>query len=118
MILGHFQFTDPLVWPMAILISDQEGAAISELSGRVAAKQNIKRESGGTYGHGAAQVAERKIGFTKLTAMKVWYSVEKSGMKINQDDVVIDSIVVVNATVHCGEATPKFSSLLPDKGST
>ena len=55
--------------PMAILASDQEGAITSDQVGIACEKFGIKLDLGGSYGHTAAPVAERRLALIKLCAV-------------------------------------------------
>ena len=71
--------------PMTILASDQEGAITSDQVGIACEKFGIKLDLGGSYGHTAAPVAERRLALMKLCAVKLWASSQKTGLPITQD---------------------------------
>ena len=60
-----------LFGPMEIIASDQEGSVISDLISIACEKFNIQRDLGGSYGHSASPVAERRLAIIKLSALKL-----------------------------------------------
>jgi hypothetical protein len=74
--------------PMYILATDQEGAITSDLVSMCCERFNIDREFGGSQGHTAAPVAERRIQVIQLAAQKLWASVQRLGLQVTQEQVV------------------------------
>ena len=67
--------------PMRTIVSDQEGAVISEMTATACERYNIRRELAGSEGHTGASLAERHIDLIRLAALKVWEEVKQPACK-------------------------------------
>ena len=95
-----------LFGPMGCLASDQEGAVISDLIGIACEKFNIDRDLGGSYGHSAAQVAERRLAIIKLGALKLWETSRRTGLQVTQDQCVQETCMATNLMLSYAGASP------------
>lgn len=116
---GRLQDKTPMEWlrvafdiwiryfgSMVILASDQEGAVISDLVGIACEKFDIQREFGGSYGHSSAPAAERRLSIIKLGALKLWSTVQRTGLNATQDMCVSESAMAANLLLSYGGASP------------
>ena len=67
--------------PMLVIAFDQEGGITSELCSIMCERFCIDRDLGGSQGHGAAPVAERRLAIVKLAALKCKRSVASQGLE-------------------------------------
>ena len=56
------------------LVSDQEGAVMSDMMGRVCETFSVQRDLAGSGGHTRTGIAERRLGIVKLGALKFSHS--------------------------------------------
>ena len=63
-----FQWWIRFFGPMRTIVTDQEGALVSDLCGTCCEKFDVDLDLGGSQGHTAAPVAERRIQIIQLTA--------------------------------------------------
>eukprot|EP00959_Pyramimonas_sp_CCMP1952_P282447 5903535-Pyramimonas_sp.AAC.1 len=66
--------------PMTHLGTDQEGAITSDLVGKCCEMFDIVRDFGGSQGHAAAPIAERRLEIIRTGAQKLWATVQKTGL--------------------------------------
>ncbi len=92
--------------PMNTITSDQEGAVTSDLVAIACEKFNINRDLGGSYGHTAAPIAERRIEIVKLGSLKLWSTVQRTGLTVDQDRCVSEIAMSTNLLLSYGGATP------------
>ena len=97
--------------PCMTLVSDQEGAVVSDMISRACEAFDINRDLGGSEGHTKTGLAERRLGIVKLGALKLWHQVQKQGLKLSQDECVIEACMVTNSTLVYGSATPNQALL-------
>ena len=97
--------------PCLTLVSDQEGADISDLISRTCEAFDINRDLAGSEGHTKTGLAERRLGITKIGALKLWHQVQKQGLKLSQDECVVEACMVTNAILVYGSATPNQALL-------
>ena len=93
------------------IVSDQEGAVISDLIGRACEAFGMTRELAGSEGHTRTGIAERKIGVVKLTALKLYAQTQRQGMKTSQDDCVYEAAMCCNSFLVYGTNTPNQAVL-------
>ena len=72
--------------PMEILAFDQEGGITTDMAANVCEKFNISRDLGGSQGHGAAPIAERRLSLIKLASLKAARNAERRGTFIRPED--------------------------------
>ena len=84
--------------PLA-LVSDQEGAVISDMYGRVGESFSMKRDLAGSDGHTRSGIAERRLGIVKLGALKLYAQVQKQDMRATQDECVYESTMCTNSVL-------------------
>ena len=92
--------------PMWYLMTDQEGAVVSNLVAKACEKYGIEREFGGSQGHTSAPVAERRIEIVRLAAQKLYSSAQKYGWNVTQDDCVFEACMSSNLMLSYGGHTP------------
>ena len=92
--------------PMRCIATDQEGAITADLVAVACEKFGIDREFGGSQGHTAAPVAERRLAIVKLGALKLWNTVKRTGLQATQDDCVEEISMATNLMCSYGGATP------------
>ena len=95
-----------LFGPPRFFVTDQEGAIKSDLVGKCCERFNIDRDFGGSQGHTAAPMAERRIEIIRLGAQKLWGSVVKQGLRTTKEEVVIETAMATNMMMTYGGATP------------
>lgn len=93
------------------LVSDQEGAVISDMFGRVCEAFTIKRDLAGSDGHTRTGIAERRLGIVKLGALKLYAQAQKQGMRTTQDDCVYESAMSTNSVLVYDSSTPNQAVL-------
>jgi hypothetical protein len=97
--------------PPKILFSDQEGPVISDLLSRACEAYGIDRDLSGSEGHTRTGVAERKIGFVKLGALKQWHQTQKQDLRLPQDERVIGAARATNSVLVYNTALPNQAFL-------
>ena len=65
---------------MEILAFDQEGGITTDMAAIMCEKFNIIRDLGGSEGHSAAPVAERRLALVKLASLKAARNAERRGI--------------------------------------
>jgi len=87
------------------LTSDQEGAVIAETTAAALERFNISLSLAGSEGHTGAALAESHIRLLKLTTYKLLEDCRMTGMKVDQDDLVIEAAMACNLMLsyngHC-----------------
>ena len=97
--------------PMLILVSDQEGAAVSDLVSRFCDRYNITRSFAGTDDHTLTGLAERFIFIVRTASLKTWNDVRKQGLQISQDECVSEAAMCTNMVITHGDRCPDRSRL-------
>ncbi|CAK0840390.1 unnamed protein product, partial [Prorocentrum cordatum] len=91
--------------PMQIMVLDQEGGLVSELSSRTCDKLNIKRRYAGTDDHTMTGLVERWIQLVRLCAMKLKRTCTTQGFEVSDTDLVQEAAMVSNSMVSYGGQT-------------
>ena len=92
--------------PPRVLVTDQEGAITSDLVGKCCERFGINRDFGGSQGHTAAPMAERRIEIVRIGAAKLWQQVRKQGMPISKEQCVVETAMSTNLMLTYGGCTP------------
>ena len=75
---------------------DQEAGITSDMAAIMCEKLNITRELGGSHGHSAALVAERRLAILKRSSLKASREAERQGLLLDKEMIVIESTMVTN----------------------
>ena len=81
---------------MHTLVTDAEGAVISDLVGSFCERMHVRRDIAGPDGHTGAALAERHIGLIRLPALKLWADVQKAGLAVTQEQCVEEVAMTQN----------------------
>ena len=92
--------------PPVCIVSDQEGALLSEFVGRCCERFSIARDFGGSQGHTGAPLAERRIEIVRATAQKLWADVQQSGLQYTREDCVLEAAMAANLMLSYGGFSP------------
>ena len=79
---------------------------VSEMISRACEAFDIDRDLAGSEGHTKTGLAERRLGIVKLGALELWHQVQKQGLKLSQDECVIEACMATNSCLVYGAATP------------
>jgi hypothetical protein len=82
--------------PMDIIAFDQEGGITTDMAAIMCEKFNITRDLGGSEGHSAAPVAERRLALIKLAALKAARNAERRGIVLDPKVNVAECTMVTN----------------------
>ena len=88
------------------LVSDQEGAVISDMFSKCCEAYNINRDLAGSESHTKTGIAERRISLIKLTALKLWHHAQRRGLALEQDICVSESTLVSNSMLVYNSSSP------------
>ena len=97
--------------PPRTIVSDQEGAVISDLISRACETFEIDRDLQGSEGHTKTGLAERRLGIVKLGALKLWAQTQKQGLRISQDDCVSEACSATNSVLVYNACSPNQALL-------
>jgi len=92
--------------PPRCLVSDQEGAVVSDLLSRACEAFDIDRDLAGSEGHTKTGLAERRLGVIKLGALKLWQQTQRQNLKLSQDECVMEAAMATNSVMVYNAATP------------
>ena len=92
--------------PMNIAVMDQEGALVSEISGRFADRLNVTREFAGTDDHTGTGLAERHIMLTRLAGLKLWESCVTDGLEVTKQDCMFEAAMCQNLVLSYDSGSP------------
>ena len=81
---------------MEIPAFDQEGGITTDMAAIMCEKFNISRDLGGSQGHGAAPIAERRLSLIKLASLKAARNAERRGILLDPKINVSECTVVTN----------------------
>ena len=81
---------------MRTLVTHQEGAVVSDISGALCEKFDIHLDLGGSQGHTAAPMAERSIQIVQLSALKLWSASQKACLNATQEMCVAEAAMASN----------------------
>ena len=93
------------------LVSDQEGAVISDMLGRACEAFGMERELAGSETHTRTGMAERRIGVVKLASLKLYAQARRQGMKASQDECVYEATMCSNSCLVYDTYTPNQAVL-------
>ena len=91
---------------MKTLVTDQEGALVSDLCGTCCEKFDINLDLGGSQGHTTAPMAERRIQIIQLSALKLWSAAQKQGLPVTQEMCVSEAAMAANLMLTYAGHTP------------
>ncbi|CAK0830168.1 unnamed protein product, partial [Prorocentrum cordatum] len=91
--------------PMKVMVLDQEGGLVSDLSSRTCDKMNIERRCAGTDDHTMTGLVERWIQLVRLCAMKLMRTCTMQGFEVSDVELVQEPAMVSNGMVSYGGQT-------------
>ena len=94
-----------------IIVSDQEGADVSDLISTACEAYDIGRDLQGSEGHTRTGMVERRIGIVKLAALKLYAQVQKQGLRKTQDDCISEACLSSTSLLVYGSNTPNQALL-------
>ena len=92
--------------PMTDLLTDQEGASVSELCGRLCDRFSINRVLAGTDDHTLTGLVERYIQLVRLASLKTWKDVQSAGLDVSKEYVVEEAAMATNLVMTHGGQSP------------
>ena len=95
--------------PMEILAFDQEGGITTDLAALMCERFNISRSLGGSQGHGAAPLAERRLAIVKLASLKADRNCKRQGAVADHNLIVADATMVTNHMLVYNGYTPSMA---------
>ena len=79
---------------------------ISELISTACEAFDIQRDLAGSQGHTKTGLAERRLGLIKLGALKLYHQVQRQGLRLSQDECVVEAAMACNSLLVYGSSTP------------
>ena len=95
--------------PPVCLVSDQEKAILDSKSTSFCERFNINRDFGGSEGHTATGIVERRIQILRITSLKLKDSLARVNLVFADEDIVVEATMSLNSMLLYGGATPRCS---------